>query len=174
MQLFRCAIGAASIAVALQGLLAAPAFAHAALTGSTPEDGARLGRPPTEVTVSYAEPPTTESRFAVLDGCDRDVTGDVAILNQTIDATVDGGEPGSWTIEWSVVSAVDGHLTSDAVSFRVRGRTDCSAAPTDPATDEAADRTASSVPLIPIAAATLVIVGIAIAIRVRSRGDTDE
>lgn len=174
MQHLCCALRAASISLLVVVVAAAPAFGHAALTGSNPEDGARLDSAPAEVLVSYAEPPTTNSRFSVLDGCERDVTGEVTILNNEIEATVQDGQPGVWTVEWSVVSAVDGHLTRDSVSFRVRGSADCSAVPTEPANDRADDQPASSIPLLPIGAATLVIVGIAIAIRVRSRDGTPE
>lgn len=172
MQHLRCATRAAAfIAVVLISLPVAPALAHSALTGSAPDDGARLDAPPDEVTVSYSEPPTTESRFAVLDGCGRDVTGNVEILNQTIDATVEGGEPGRWKVEWSVISAVDGHLTRDDVSFRVRGERDCSRAMAEPVPDDDGEAPASSIPVLPIVAATLVIVGIAAAIRLGARND---
>lgn len=146
---------------------ASPAFGHAALTSSDPEKGARLDSAPTEVTVSYAEPPTTNSEFAVLDGCDRDVTDSIDILNDTISATVREGQSGTWTVEWSVVSAVDGHLTRDKVSFRVAGEADCSAVAGD---EGPADRTGSesSLPIVPIGIATAVILGIAVAIRLRS------
>jgi copper transport protein len=105
-----------------------PAHGHAALTGSDPQDGAQLSSAPTTVTVSYAEPPTQNSRFAVLDGCERDVAASIEILNDTIEATIGEAQPGEWTVEWSVVSAVDGHLTRDDVAFQVEGKPDCTQA----------------------------------------------
>lgn len=147
-----------------------PAYGHAALTSSDPEKGARLDAAPTQVTVNYAEPPTTNSDFAILDGCDRDVTDSIEILNDTIEATARAGQPGRWTLEWSVVSAVDGHLTRDRVSFQVAGETDCTQAADD---EGPVDRTGSesSLPIVPIAIASAVILAIAIAIRLKSMPD---
>ena len=164
----RCAITYLSMLTVL--CVASPAFGHAAKTTSDPEKGARLDAAPEQVTVKYAEPPTTDSKFTVLDGCDRDVTDTVEILNDTIEATMHDGQPGRWTVEWSVVSAVDGHLTRDDISFRVSGETDCSLAQE---TAGPAPRTepGASLPLVPIGIATAVIVGIAVAIRLSSKPD---
>ena len=164
----RCAITYLSMLAVL--CIGSPAFGHAALTSSDPEKGARLDAAPEQVTVNYAEPPTSDSKFSVLDGCDRDVTNEVEILNDTIEATMHDGQPGKWTVEWSVVSAVDGHLTRDNVSFQVAGETDCSLAAE---TEGPAERTdpGSSLPLVPIGIATAVIVGIAVAIRLSSKPD---
>lgn len=170
----RCAITYLSMLTVF--CIGSPAYGHAALTSSDPENGARLDAAPARVTVNYAEPPTTDSKFSVLDGCDRDVTDSVEILNDTIEATLRDGQPGRWTVEWSVVSAVDGHLTRDNVSFRVSGETDCSQAPGDDGATETAGPveptdSGSSLPLVPIAVATAVIIGIAAAIRLSSKPD---
>ena len=164
----RCAISYLSMLAVLS--IGSPAFGHAAKTTSDPEKGARLEVAPEQVTVTYAEPPTTDSKFTVLDGCDRDVTNTVEILNDTIEATMHNGQPGKWTVEWSVVSAVDGHLTRDDISFQVKGETDCSLAQE---TQGPAPRTepGSSLPLVPIGIATAVIIGIAVAIRLSSKPD---
>ena len=151
--------------------LAAPALGHAALESSEPRDGDRLSVPPDEITVFYAEPPTGDSRFAVTDGCERDVTESIDILNDTITAGVEAGQPGRWLVSWQVVSAVDGHATTDEVSFTVRGEPDCSQAVGDNGGPIDPTGTESSLPLVPIAVATVVIVAIAVAIRMRSRTD---
>jgi methionine-rich copper-binding protein CopC len=151
-------------------VLSAPAFGHAALTSSDPEKGARLSAAPESVTINYAEPPTNNSRFAVTDGCEREITDSIEILNDTIEATLRDGQPGKWTAEWTVVSAVDGHATEDSVSFQVRGEPDCSQAADD---EGPAVRTGpeSSFPIVPIAIATGLILALAIGLRLRSRPD---
>lgn len=149
---------------------APPAYGHAALTSSEPKNKARLDAAPTEVTINYAEPPTTNSEFAVLDGCERDVTDSIDILNDTISATLREGQPGTWVVEWAVVSSLDGHLTRDSISFRVPGEPDCAAVADD---EGPADRTGaeSSLPIIPIGIATAVILGIAVVLRLRTKPD---
>ena len=158
--------------LALTAASVAPAFAHAALSSSTPKDGARLGASPETVVVSYAEPPTNNSVFTVTDGCGDDVTGEVEILNNEIAASVNEGQPGRWAIDWRVISAVDGHPTNEGIRFRVAGEADCSQAA--PETDDTrAPEPATSIPLVPIAAATAVILAVAVAIRLRSHTDTN-
>lgn len=143
------------------------AWPHAALQGSDPEHGARLDETPPSAIVTYAEPPTTASVFHVFDGCSSDVASDVTVLNDTIEATIDEGQPGRWRVEWRVISAVDGHLTTDGVSFRVSGEPDC----TDVAVDDSADDEPGSqggLPLVPLAIATVVVVALATVVRVLS------
>jgi methionine-rich copper-binding protein CopC len=144
-----------------------PAFAHAALTKATPKDGAKLDAVPETVEINYAEPPTTDTRFSVIDGCGNDVAQNVDVLNQSVTADVSTGQPGDWRVEWSVVSAVDGHLTKDGVAFTVTGEADCDqAAGEDVPTEDNSE--GSNIPVIPIAVATAVILAIAVVLRLRS------
>ena len=163
----RCTVRAVlSIATLIFLASSAPAFGHAALTKATPKNGAKLDAVPATVEIDYAEPPTTDSVFTVTDGCGRDVARDVEILNQRITAAVDSGQPGDWKVEWSVVSAVDGHLTKDDVSFTVEGEADCDrAAAEDTPRDEGSG---SSFPVVPVVVVTLLIVGVALVVRLRS------
>ena len=165
----RRAGGVLSVITAL-GLLmpAASAFGHAALVDAEPKDGAELSSIPESVLITYAEPPTQSSQFAVIDGCDRDVAASVEMLNDTIEATIADAQPGEWTVRWGVVSAVDGHLTRDKVRFSVAGEPDCTAAgPAEEPLGRAEPE--SSVPIAPIAIATGVILAVAIGLRVMSR-----
>lgn len=163
----RCTLRAVlSIAIAIILVSSAPAFGHAALTKATPKDGAKLDAVPAAVEVDYAEPPTTDSKFTVTDGCGRDVARDVEILNQKITAAVDSGQPGDWKVEWSVVSAVDGHLTKDGVAFTVEGEADCDRAAADDTPDD--EESGSTFPVVPVAVVTLVILGVALVVRLRS------
>lgn len=158
------------VAVALTTSLGTPAWGHAALQDSDPRQGARLEAVPPSVIVTYAEPPTNESVFQVFDGCDRDVASDVTILNDMIEAATDSGEPGRWRVEWRVISAVDGHLTSDRVAFQVAGRADCSDVATD-VPGEAVDE-GGGLPLVPISIATIVILAAATIVRLLTRKPT--
>lgn len=167
MQHSRCAMRAVlSMTVLIVVATSAPAFAHAALTKATPKNGVTLDAVPPAVVIEYAEPPTTDSRFKVIDGCGRDVARNVEILNQQITADTDSGQPGEWKVEWSVVSAVDGHLTKDGVAFNVAGEADCEqVAADDTPTDE---ESGSTFPVVPVAVATLLILGVALVVRSRS------
>ena len=147
-------------------VLCAPAYGHSALTKATPKNGASLGTVPTTVEISYSEPPTTDIRFAVTDGCERDVARNVEVLNQTVTADVGSGQPGDWTVEWAVISAVDGHLTRDGVAFTVEGEVDCEQAAADETPTE--EESGSTFPIVPVAVATLLILGVAAVVRLRS------
>ena len=165
---FRSRLAARILISLVPVVLAAPAWGHSALTGSSPKDGASLKGVPATVEVNYAEPPTTDTRFTVTDGCGRNVAHDVEALNQSITADVGSGQPGNWKVEWAVVSAVDGHLTKDSVGFSVEGEADCDRAVAEPADGTESD-SGGSLPVLPIAIATVAIIGIAGVIRLRSR-----
>jgi methionine-rich copper-binding protein CopC len=143
------------------------AWGHAAFQGSNPEPGSRLDEPPASVVVSYSEPPVTQSSFAVMDGCGDEVSTSFEVLNRTIEAQIGDSQPGRWRVEWSVISAVDGHLTRDNVSFNVKGERDCSQAAPESNGPGAGD--GGSGALVPIAIASVVILGIAAAVRFATR-----
>ncbi len=146
------------------------AFAHAERTSSTPEEGSRLRRIPTTLTVNFSEPPTSGASVTVLDGCGRDIVSGIDVNGQTIDASLAEGAPGQWTVQTSVVSAVDGHNTRDSWSFRVSGRAECSsvpppggAAPSPPTSP------GGSIPVVPLVVAGIAVVGMALIVRGRGR-----
>jgi methionine-rich copper-binding protein CopC len=141
------------------------AWGHAAFQGSEPEPGSRLNEPPARVVVSYSEPPVTQSSFAVLDGCGNEVSTSFEVLNQTIEAPIGESQPGRWRVEWSVISAVDGHLTRDNVFFTVKGERDCSQA----APESDGSRPGDGGSLVPIVIASVVIVVIAAVVRFATR-----
>ena len=150
---------------------AAPAWGHATLEGSEPAAGAKVDAVPATVGMSFAEPPTKDSKVTITDGCKRDVAGTLDILNSEIDATVvAGAQPGRWRVEATVVSAVDGHATTSDFSFRVTGTADCSM-PTERPTEQAAppNEDSSSLPVVPLAVATAALVGVALLARMRTK-----
>lgn len=163
------------IALVITAALTPRAFAHGERGGSDPKAGARLGRAPGSVTVSFTEPPTGDGKFEVTDGCGRDVVTDLKIQNTEIEATLAGGQPGKWNVSWKIVSGLDGHPSSDGYKFSVAGgEPDCSVpAPAESggrgsaAGDEPSGR--SNIPWIPIAVGSVVLVGAAVLLR-RSGG----
>lgn len=119
------------VTVAATGLSLAPspAAGHAVLTRSTPGAKARVSSVPAEIALRFTEPPTRDAVVTITDGCDREVGGEVDVLNAELTTTTVGAQPGRWTVAYQVVSAVDGHPTSGSFSFRVRGAADCDAPP---------------------------------------------
>ncbi|MGW7426017.1 copper resistance CopC/CopD family protein [Streptomyces sp. NPDC054813] len=116
----------ALLAVLVGALLggAAPASAHATLTGSDPRDGGVLKTAPKQVTATFDESVTlVEDSLRVVDPDGRPVTagrphhaggkGDTDQVNLT-----DGLEQGTYTVSWRVVSA-DSHAVSGAFTFSV-------------------------------------------------------
>ncbi|MEU1122962.1 copper resistance protein CopC [Streptomyces sp. NPDC005899] len=123
---------AAALVTALVGLLfglllagAGPASAHAALTGSDPQDGAVVPTAPEEVTLTFSEQIAmgTDS-IRVLDpsgeraddGAPRDLSSGGTVR---YGVPLHGGLPdGTYTVAWQAVSA-DSHPVSGAFTFSV-------------------------------------------------------
>ena len=104
-------------------LVGGSAEAHANYLRSNPAADARLVRPPSEIRVEFSEPPDPRgSELQVLDtGGKRHDKGDVAPsgdpngLRVSVEALPDGG----YTVAWTALSAVDGHITKGAFAFVV-------------------------------------------------------
>jgi copper resistance protein C len=100
--------------------LAAPASAHAALTGTDPEDGATLAEAPAEVTATFSEIldeasteiAVTDPTGAVIDVVDPSYDGDTFIQPMLYTT------PGEYTLAFRVISE-DGHRVDDAIEFTV-------------------------------------------------------
>lgn len=173
-------------AVFLLALWPVSALGHGETTTTDPEAGASLGRSPKTVSVTLSEPPAENAQFTVTDGCGDTVSSDPQVDGDTLSTTISGGEPGKWEAGYRVVSSVDGHMTKDTFGFKVDGKTDCSAdEPKEPkgsgddgeAGDGEGGGTArgpgdeddgSSFPIVPVAAGTVALVGLALVIRTRS------
>ncbi|MQM27415.1 copper resistance CopC family protein [Glycomyces albidus] len=125
MQTTRIKRAVASALAAAAGLgcvlaTAAPASAHAALTGTDPEDGAVLAEAPAEVSATFSE---------ILDGPSTEiaVTDPSGALVDVADPVFDGDtftqpmlytEPGEYTVAFRVISE-DGHRVDDSLEFTV-------------------------------------------------------
>lgn len=99
------------------------AGAHALIKSSTPEDGALLDAPPAEVAITFTEPPDLGlSEIRVLDGEGREVgTGPLQTTtgNRSVAVQLEGLGEGVYTVNWRVLSTVDGHVTAGSFSFGV-------------------------------------------------------
>ena len=166
---------AALVAVSLTAVLvqAAPAFAHAERSASTPKEGATVAAPPETLNITFTEPPTGDAVVEIADGCGRDVVADLEVQNFEITATLAAGQPGRWTVNSNVISGIDGHNTRDRWTFQVRGEADCSApeteAPDATGDDEDEDEGggSSALPLLLIVGGTLALVVVGLMLRGR-------
>lgn len=156
-------------------LMPTAALSHGEAITTDPAAGERLGDAPSAVTIEFSEPPTSDSKFAVVDGCDNDVLAQVAGGDTNKRLRVAGGSPGKWTVTFNVISATDGHQTHDRFTFTVAGKPDCSgstpAAGESPEIGDAGvplESDDSSFPLAPVLIGGTVILVLAVAVRVLS------
>jgi methionine-rich copper-binding protein CopC len=148
------------------------AYAHDSVVSSTPSAGATLTTAPGTVTVRFAGR-VSRAAVDVRDACGRSVPAEVTTTATEVTATLTpvpmpvpaaatGDRSGQWNVAWQVVGG-DGHLVKGQVPFLVRSAPDCgtaaeAAAPG--ATTEAATTEASGLPMMPIAAAILALLGL--------------
>jgi methionine-rich copper-binding protein CopC len=121
-RLARAAVLAAAGALLVSPLvLAAPASAHDSIVGSVPADGATLTAAPTEVRITFEEPPTaTGLGVAVLASGGASVvagkpTIEGNVVVQALDPLTVGG---AYAVSYRVVSA-DGHPVTGTLAFTV-------------------------------------------------------
>uniref|UniRef100_UPI003F589AEB copper resistance CopC/CopD family protein n=1 Tax=Streptomyces griseoaurantiacus TaxID=68213 RepID=UPI003F589AEB len=115
-----CALLLASAGLLLGG--AAPASAHAALTGSSPAQGSVVDKAPTEVTLTFSEKVSVSSgSFRVLNPAGKRVdSGKPANLDGgTYGVPLRGGLPdGTYTVTFQVISA-DSHPVAGGFTFSI-------------------------------------------------------
>ncbi|WP_128976003.1 copper resistance CopC/CopD family protein [Streptomyces roseicoloratus] len=116
------------VAAALLGALlatAGPASAHAALTGSDPQDGAVVATAPKEVNLTFSEQVAmSDDSIRVLDPAGKRVdTGEIrdlcsgSVIRYGV-ALLPGLPDGTYTVAWQTVSA-DSHPVAGAFTFSV-------------------------------------------------------
>jgi copper transport protein len=114
---------AAALAIAGAAASAIPAEAHANYVRSNPAADARLVKPPTEVRVSFSEPPDPKgSQIQVLDEKGARWDLGAATASDEPNGLKVGLKPignGGYTVGWTAVSAVDGHETKGSFAFVV-------------------------------------------------------
>ena len=163
-----------SVAFLIAMLLApAGASAHGDVTTTAPAAGGRVKQPPTGISISFSEPPTQDSKYTVVDGCGNDVLAGVEGKGTDKTLVVSGGKPGKWKVSYNVISATDGHSSSDRFAFTVAGKKECGGPPgtgeESPEIGEAAppispDDEPASFPVVPVAIGGAIVVA-AIAVR---------
>lgn len=162
----------ALVLTALIVLTGDPAYGHAERSSETPKEGRKVAQPPAELIIDFTEPPTGDARASVTDGCGNELVTGVTASNQTLNVSLERGQPGAWQVTTSVVSAVDGHRTNDAYSFEVAGEPDCDAPAPETGDDDAAGEDTrdegSSLPWVAIGVGVAALVGMAVLVRGRS------
>lgn len=122
-------------------LSAVPAHAHDELRSSTPADGDSLAQPPTQVVLTFEEPPVELGTQVVVTGPNGAVSsGSPRVEGDTVVQPLQPDAPaGRYTVEWRVTSD-DGHPVSGSFGFTAQaaaGGSSPSAAATAPATPAA-------------------------------------
>ncbi|HVS07446.1 MAG TPA: FixH family protein [Candidatus Dormibacteraeota bacterium] len=115
-----------AVLLSLTGVLSAGmgADAHALMSSSTPADGANLERAPTQVSITFTEWP--DPRLSVIHVLNvggrrlessgvRPVPGDRSTLTVALPSLPNG----VYTVTWTTVSAVDGHVAGGFFAFGV-------------------------------------------------------
>lgn len=104
--------------------LAAPAWAHDTLVGSTPEDGEALDESPEEIVLEFSGDGLTEgdeitNEIRVLDEDGEDRAGQTEVEGSSMSASVEEGLPeGGYEIVYRVVYS-DGHSEEQSLTFEV-------------------------------------------------------
>jgi methionine-rich copper-binding protein CopC len=139
-------------------MVSGPSFAHGEFETSDPAKNATLEAVPPEVSVTYTETPAAGAKFVVKDGCGREVGAKAAVEGKALVAQVSGSQPGTWIVEWNVISAEDGHQTKGSLTFKVTGRPDCSGTATSGGGSTSGDEPSS------IPSAVFIGVGVGVAL----------
>jgi methionine-rich copper-binding protein CopC len=110
-----------AVAVAAM-ILAGQAFAHAKLLGTNPSAGAQLEVAPESLTLNFNE----DARLAVLT-----LTAGGKVIPVTVDRSAPAAPrirvalpvlaPGTYQVQWSVLSPTDGHVTRGTFAFSIVG-----------------------------------------------------
>ncbi len=179
-------------AVAILCLGAGAAWAHGDTVKTDPKKNARVAIPEM-VSVTLSEAPVPQSQLLITDGCGDNVTGNVSVEGETLQASIGDAQPGKWKAAYRVVSAVDGHPTEDDWSFTVQGTADCdgdtdeidptdepspeptttddepsSAAGEDSGTTNTSDSEESSFPVVPVVLGGVALVALAAVVRAKT------
>jgi len=121
-RLRRVTAAGAALVVAIG--LASPAMAHALLASSQPAAGSNLSSAPTEVVLTFTEAPDPKlSSVQVLSSTGTSVTTGpatgVAGSPTKLRVGLKALQPGVYTVAWTTVSSVDGHLARGSFAFGV-------------------------------------------------------
>ncbi|MDQ3619262.1 MAG: copper resistance protein CopC [Actinomycetota bacterium] len=123
----RLAFGGAS-ALVLLAIATGPARAHAEFKDSVPGEGSTIDTPPSRVVASFTEPPDGASRLVVLDPCgDRADRGPTQTAGTQLSVATTDRYAGVYSVQYNVLSDLDGHPERGSFSFRVEQGEECGA-----------------------------------------------
>lgn len=103
-------------------VLAAPVAGHAELLGSSPAANATVTEAPETLELSFTEavdPGTARIRLLDEQGAEVGGVGRAAVDGTEVRVPLPDLEPGVYTVDYRVTSAVDGHITSGLFAFLV-------------------------------------------------------
>jgi len=107
------------LAVAVLAFVPHPASAHSTLISSQPMPGQRLSSAPGVVGLEFSEPINTHlSRAQVVTPAGRTFSA-AAVSSEQIEVGISGNEFGVYAVNWTTVSAVDGHVLRGSFVFGV-------------------------------------------------------
>ena len=115
-----------SSVVTIIGACVTPAAAHGDLTATDPESGATIRKVPRVVSATFTETPARgASAMKVRDGCRNRVGTQTTLTERTMEVQIQDARPGSWRVNYRIISAEDGHPSKGSYTFKVAGRKDC-------------------------------------------------
>jgi copper transport protein len=107
-----------ALIVAAVVLLPGQASAHALIASSQPRAGQTLGTAPGVVSLQFTEPLNAGlSKAAVIDPTGRSFAG--SVTGSQILIPLSGNAPGTYQVDWTSVSALDGHVLHGSFHFAV-------------------------------------------------------
>lgn len=141
-----------SLGVSL-ALPAAPASAHNSLTGSNPENGARVAAAPARIELRFLAKPDPGTTKITLTGPDNVAAlgGEPTFSGSRVSVPFAPGAAGLYVVGYQVASG-DGHPIKGEVRFTLTTGTPAQPPSSSPATDPTASATPTAVPSSPAAA----------------------
>lgn len=103
-------------------VLAGPAWAHSALTGTDPATDTTVPSPPTEIVLTFSEVVFADYSTVVVTDANgaQMTTGEPTVVDTRLTVPVSGLAAGTYQVAWRVVST-DGHPVSGQFGFTVEG-----------------------------------------------------
>lgn len=124
-------LGLALLVLGLVLAQATPALAHDQLRSEVPQDGSQLSEPPREVSLDFGVTVNVQLATVVVRdaaGSDRSVGRARARAGQVVQPLTGAGSPGTWRVDFRVVSS-DGHPITGSYAFTVMQGAPTTAAP---------------------------------------------
>lgn len=159
MRRLRPAAGIA-LGIVLVAWLVGGTAAHSGLRFSSPLDGSTLGASPTDLQLTFVErpePSLSTVRVSDTAGVTYQIGSPEPLAGDPLTLTIGVRElpRGVYTVQWRVVSAIDGHATAGAFTFGVQ------VAPTGPA---AIDNSEASISWLEVGGRSLFLLGLIVAL----------